>query len=302
MPSLKITGNYTGCGIGVFLEDGDPTSSEIDSYESLISKEVAVVMWFKDFTCDFPTASCEMIYNHKCIPMITWEPWKWASTEVTYSLENINAGNCDAYIQTFANAAKSWGKPLFLRFAHEMNGNWYPWSGALNGSDEAATSKYKAAWRRIYATFEALGVTNVTWVWCPNNFDDPIASWNTAESYYPGDSYVDWIGIDGYSCADWNGCASFDTLFDAIYNTFNSYGKPMMIGEMARSPDTDIGGKPSWIIGTFSKIHANYTNIKLYVWFNKNKEYDWSVNSSPESLSAFRAAMTDEAYYLSTIH
>lgn len=300
VPSLKITGNYDGCGIGVFLHDGLPSAESTTSYEALISREVAVVMWFLDFISSFPTSACDSVHDHGCVPLITWEPRKWDSTEATYSLDNIIAGNCDAYIQTFASAAKSWEKPMFLRWGHEMNGNWYPWSGALNGSDEAATGKYKTAWRRIYATFEAVGANNVTWVWCPMNSSVPADTWNNAENYYPGDSYVDWVAFDGYSDSG----ANSDSVFSGIYYTLISTifsNKPIMIGETARGSG-DATNKPAWITDAFNKIRNNYPKIKLYVWFNMAKESDWRVDSSSESLSAFRASMSDEAYYLSTIH
>ena len=293
----KIHGDYTGCGIGVFLADGDPTSSEIDAYESLISREVAVVMWFKDFTCDFPTAACEIVSNHKCIPMITWEPWKWGESTPTYPLSGIIAGDFDNYIKSFALAAKTWGKPVFLRFGHEMNGNWYPWDGSHNGN---STANYVAAWRRVHATFEALGATKVTWVWCPMNYSVPSNSWNNVENYYPGNSYVDWVAFDGYSDSGTNS----DAVFSSIYSTLTGptfSNKPIMIGETARGTG-DATNKPDWITDAFNRIKNNYPNIKSYTWFNINKESDWRINSSPESLNAFKASMTDKAYYLSTIH
>ena len=297
VPSLKISGNYTGCGIGVFLHDGLPSAGSITSYEALISREVAVVMWFLDFTNYFPTSACDSVHDHGCIPLITWEPRKWDSTEATYSLENINAGNCDAYIQTFASAAKSWGKPMFLRWGHEMNGDWYPWSGCNHGNSGA---EYIAAWRRIYATFEAVGAKNVTWVWCPMNYSSTTEVWDNAENYYPGDSFVDWIAFDGY----WDSGTNSDPAYLGIYNTLTSAifsNKPIMIGETARGSG-EAADKPAWITDAFYKIKNNYSKIRSYVWFNMSKESDWRVDSSPESLNAFKAAMTDEAYFLSTIH
>jgi mannan endo-1,4-beta-mannosidase len=82
-----------------------------------------------------------------------------------------------------------------------MNGNWEKWSPANNGStpDPAA---FVAAWRHVHDLFVQNGATNVVWVWCPNATDVPNATsapWNHWTNYYPGDTYVDWVGIDGYN-------------------------------------------------------------------------------------------------------
>ncbi|MFH1710486.1 MAG: glycosyl hydrolase [bacterium] len=295
--SLKIKGDYSGCGIGVFLHDGYPSAESITSYENLISREAAVVMWFLDFTCAFPTSACDSVHDHGCIPMLTWEPRKWDTTEATYSLDHIISGDCDSYITTFASAAKSWGKPMFIRWGHEMNGNWYPWAGCNHGNSGV---EYIAAWRRIHATFEAVGAANVTWVWCPMNSSDPTDSWNNVENYYPGDQYVDWVGFDGYSESGADSTAVFTGIYSALISTIFS-DKPILIGETARG-NGDPTNKPAWITDAFNMIKNSYPKIKLYIWFNVNKESDWRVDSSAESLSAFRASMTNEAYYLSTIH
>jgi len=306
VPTLKITGAYSGCGIGAFLHDGLPSAESITSYENLISRNVASVMWFLDFVQPFPTSACDAVHDHNSIPMITWEPWRWGfPADTSYSLDHIISGDCDSYITTFANAAKSWGKPLFLRFAHEMNGNWYPWTGYSNGSNEAAAEKYKTAWKRIYSTFESVGANNVTWVWCPMNYGYTTEAWNNHEKYYPGDNYVDWVAFDGYANSDKaSETATSDAVYIGIYATLISTifsNKPIMIGETARGT-VDATNKPLWITDAFYKIKNNYPKIKLYVWFNMNKESGWRVDTSPDSLNAFKAAMTDEAYYLSKIH
>ncbi len=303
VPTLKITGDYSGCGIGVFLHDGEPSAESITYYEGLISREVAVVMWYLDFVSLFPTSACDIVHDHNSIPMLTWEPWNWgSSSDTSFSLDHIISGDCDSYITAFAISAESWGKPLFLRFAHEMNGNWYPWSGAFNGSDEAATSKYKAAWERIHATFEAVGAKNVTWVWCPMDHSNPTDDWNMVQNYYPGDTFVDWVAFDGYSNS---GSTSSDDVLLLGYSSFPSAilsNKPVMVGEMACGTAEPATNKPLWIADAFNSLKNNYKKIKLYVWFNMKKESDWRVDSSSDSLNAFRAAMTNEAYYLSKIH
>ena len=183
------------------------------------------------------------------------------------------------------------GAPLFLRFAHEMNGNWYPWDGEHNGATAEAATKYKNAWMYIYNVREQVGATNVTLVWCPNNTSVPSAAWNEIANYYPGDQYVDWIGMDGYNwgSSQWQ---DFFSVFNSVYSTLTSLTqKPLMIGEFSSSEQG--GSKADWITDAFAQFEANYPRVKVFCWFNIDKERDWRVNSSSTAEAAFKQAVGD---------
>lgn len=246
-------------------------------------------MWYINFDTAFPASDCTLANAYGAVPMLTWEPMPSASN----TLEIIAAGTYDAYVATFAQAAKNWGNLVFLRFAHEMNGDWYPWDGYHNG-EAAAPAKYIAAWRRLHDIFVQAGATNVRWVWSPNNQSHPGSTWNAAVNYYPGDAYVDWIGIDGYNFGqgDWQ---SFEQLFAAAYATFESYGKPLMISEFASADDLVLS-KADWITDAFLQIRTNYQLLRIFVWFNKDKERDWRVNSSAPALAAYKTALNNSYF------
>jgi len=125
--------------------------------------------------------------------------------------------------------------------------------------------------------------------------------WNEFYHYYPGDKYVDWIGMDGYNWGDtqpWSRWSSFVTLFNGrYYEMIQRYpDKPMMIGEFASA--TRGGNKPEWIRETFAEIRDNYPAIKSFVWFNINKECDWRIHATEESRQSFKDSVGDE-YFLS---
>jgi beta-mannanase len=138
------------------------------------------------------------------IPHITWEPWTGGTP---YALDVIINGRWDSYIAGYANQAKFWSKPLFIRVGHEMNGDWYPWGGKNNGGSIVngfgdstkpdGPERFISAFRHIRHVFDSVGVANVSWIWSPNNFSSTSDTWNSPESYYPGDDVVDWIGFDG---------------------------------------------------------------------------------------------------------
>jgi len=289
--SKKINGNFNGCAIGAYVNGME----NLSSFQTMIGRKLAVVLWYVHWEEPFPAAEANLVSANGSIPLITWEPWL---NNPLGTLEAIASGSYESYVRSFMRAAKDWGKPLFLRFAHEMNGNWYPWDGFHNG-ESAGPDAYKRAWIYIYRIREELKADNVNLVWCPNNTNQPNASWNKIVAYYPGDQYVDWIGMDGYNWG-WENWQSFDSVFGNVYNTLTALtGKPLMIGEFA-SGTSETGDKAAWITDAFSKIESNYPRIKIFCWFNINKERDWRINSSASSEAAFRSAL-QSSFFLDKI-
>jgi hypothetical protein len=211
----------------------------------------------------------------------------------------------------YANQVKSWAKPLFIRVGHEMNGDWYPWGGQNNGAGTLTgfgdsqkpdgPERFVAAFRHIRHLFDSVGVSNVSWVWAPNNYSSSADAWNAPEQYYPGDDAVDWIGFDGYNWGtsqSWSGWSGFYSTFSDIYNRFRLYPKPMMIAEFASA---EVGGdKSQWIRDAFLYTKGLFTNVKALTWFNINKETDWRINSSTAAVTAYQQSVAD-AYFLSTV-
>ena len=141
-----------------------PGRTALDSVryrEKQLGRKLAIDSHYYDWADLFPgTREADDAANGR-IPMITW--WGVSNAKV------IN-GSQDALIRSRAAAVKSFGRPVFLRWGAEMNGNWYPWSGVASGNDP---SKYVAAYRRIHDVFAAAGVTNARWVWAPNADSHP---------------------------------------------------------------------------------------------------------------------------------
>ncbi len=216
---------------------------------------------------------------------VVWEPWL---KDKSNPLQSIVDGEQDEHIDYFARGAAKYGKPFFLRFAHEMNGNWYPWSGENTGKNP---DLYIQAWKHVWERFKQAGAENVIWVWSPNALSVPAASWNDISAYYPGQEYVDWVGVDFYGLK-WSNDPP-ETMIDPIYLL---YGKnhPIMIAETAAADPKNVAqdvtmSKPAWIKRLFDVLPF-YPELKAIYWFNEIKEADWRVQSepSPDSLDAYR--------------
>jgi beta-mannanase len=215
------------------------------------------------------------------VPMITWEPQRT-------SLSDIAAGRTDRYLRSSARDAARFGKQILVRFAHEMNGDWYSWGVQAN-----SPRTYIRAWRRIVRIFRQEGARNVRFVWSPNADDEHLGRFRRL---YPGDAWVDWVGLSGFSWGgpwDWEGARD---IFQGSYRAITRMTKkPFMIAETGVS---ELGGdKSQWIRWTFAKDLPRMPRVRAVVWFNGRERWaDFSVASTPRSLRAFRAAVASPRY------
>jgi mannan endo-1,4-beta-mannosidase len=164
---------------------------------------------------------------------------------------------------------------VIIGFAHEPNGRWYPW-----GYRHESPASFRAAWRRIVTVFRGQGADNVTWLWTVNIIDKRGGIPSPAP-WWPGASYVTWIGIDGYYLKpSWK----FAPLFGPTIKAVKSLAllDPILISETAATP---AAGKPAKIADLFAGIHAY--GLLGFVWFDVDKNRDWQL-ADPASIAAFR--------------
>jgi len=298
--SKKREGTISQLYYGVHIPGWLDNISSGTAFESKAQKAASIVMWYQGWELtdggqNFQPNWMEPIRTHGSIPLVTWESWLYTDgvNQPAYSLQNIINGAFDSYLTRWAQDSQAWGYPYFLRFAHEMNGNWYPWSELANGN---RPGDYVQVWRHVHDLFTACGVTNVTWVWSPNiGYSGSLP----LEELYPGSAYVDWIGIDGYNWGPLSGhrWQTFAEVFQPTYQKILELatGKPLMIAEMA---STEIGGnKAAWITDALkNQLPGFFPEIKAVIWFNENKETDWRIESSPAAQAAFASAVASNQY------
>jgi mannan endo-1,4-beta-mannosidase len=233
--------------------------------------------------------------NHGSIPMISWTPEGGDNSR--WQLSKIINGTHDAYIRQFATDAKNWGHPFFLRIMHEMNGSWgYPWQETQNGNKRG---EFVQAWRRIIDIFRQVGVTNASYVWCPN-IDYPNSPNPSFQSLYPGDGYVDWTCLDGYN---WgtnrsSGWESFDKVYNYSYSEILKFApsKPMMIGEFGSVEQG--GSKSNWFTDALStQIPGKYKQVRAAVYFDWAFDgVDWRITTSNSARDGFRKGIGSSYY------
>jgi Glycosyl hydrolase family 26 len=281
-----------GVLLGAYVDDTgrwvDDTTAEVGvtRFEAQIGRRLDIDHHYYAWTDTFPTNLEEWDLANRRIPLISWGG---------APLNNILAGRFDAMIKERALGVRALRTPVFLRWGWEMNGDWSVQDGSHNNSEGATNgpAKFIAAWRRIHRIFDAEGATNAVWVWSPNATDVPASPWNHWTRYYPGDAYVDWVGIDAYNWGTtrtWSSWSSLAAMIDRLYTDYATR-KPIMIAETASA---DRGGnKAAWLTSVRMSLESAFPDVAALVYFETNKETDWSVRSSPAALQAFRALAHD---------
>lgn len=211
----------------------------------------------------------------------------------------------DEYLHQFAQDLADAGIPVFLRFANEMNGNWVPW----NGNPKQYIEKFRLVANVIHKT----APDNVAMVWAPGATPE-----YTINAYYPGDAYVDWVGVSLYTIFN----PTLDPLnkgedrsshierFDYIYKQY-AKRKPVFISEGGVSymyPEK-MQDKTSWANYQIKQFYATlpmlYPKVKAVFWFDSNHDNSsrvkfYMLSANDKLLSAYKKSIASP-FYLSNV-
>ncbi len=189
------------------------TQNRISSFESIASKDIAWAYfsnnWYDEIT--FPMDAVNTILTADRTPFIRMMPrsnFDEGGPDPIYTMQAIIDGQFDDELTLWATAASSVTEPLLVEFGTEVNGSWFPWNGQFNGggtSDQYGDSslpdgpeRFRDAYRHIIDICDGQGANNITWFFHINAYGQPEATWNDLENYYPGDDYIDWLGVSVY--------------------------------------------------------------------------------------------------------
>jgi mannan endo-1,4-beta-mannosidase len=248
----------------------------VEQFGQAVGREPNIVLYYSSWGEPFSTTFARAALKHGATLLADVDP-------TSASCASIAAGQQDAYLTSYAQSVKSFGKPVIISFGHEMNGNWYPW-----GWTHTPPADFVQAWRHVVDVFRDVGADNVTWLWTVNSVDPtegPIAD------YWPGADYVTWVAFDAYyyfAYDDFSGV--FDGTIAAIRQVTN---KPILIGETGVG---EVAGQAAQIPGLFAGVASS--GLLGFVWYDQNDEaegdiyeQDWQLEGHPYAISAFRAGL-----------
>jgi endoglucanase len=313
-PGTAPANRQTAFAHGVYLGDAETTpervAAAISDFAALTGHSPALVKSFHNLGADLSEAGwagrvLREVDRVGAANLVALD-LSFPGSPEKQLLAAIAEGRADQAIARAARGVAAISRTVLVQPGWEMNGNWgYPWQGVENGGDAAAARAFVAAYRHIVDIFRREGASNVRWVFSPNT-GNPVAlgsgpgHWNWYGNYYPGDDYVDFIGVHGFNGPSvWGGpWRSFGRLMDSremdhfLSDAAMRYGKPILIAEFAsQEPAGGGSGKADWIAEAYRQM-LDRPEIAGAVWFNQRKESDWRIDSSSGALAAYRAAMT----------
>lgn len=283
-----------GVYLGAYVLQDQSIHGSMETFNELTGRRHASFFKYVGYGEPYPKEWVEQVVSAGAFPQIALEP--------NGGLEQVRD---DEYLRQFADEAGKAGVPVFLRFASEMNGTWTAYSG-----DPKA---YIETWRLVHDVFEQRA-SNVAMVWTVLNVPEkPI------RDYYPGDHYVDWVGLNMYSVKyhdnDMKKRADQEdplAMLDYVYNQF-SRNKPIQISEFGATHYNvtdgrqDNGFAADKIARLYEQLEYYYPRLKAVYYFDVNNltEYnqqrkinDYSITQEPELLDAYSSAVKDD-YFLS---
>ncbi|MEM7256251.1 MAG: glycosyl hydrolase [Pseudomonadota bacterium] len=304
--------------LGAYLPGDGWRVEEIHRFNQVSAKPLAFVTFFTAFSHNWREQlnwQASKIYSTGAIPLVSWMPVDVDDPDRNL-LPEIAAGKWDNYIDQWIDGLLSWlgsypesKRPMILlRFGHEFNGHWYPYSGE--------PMLYVVAWRRIHDRFQQAGANEfVEWVWNMNHIS--FDNHNDVTRYYPGDHYVDWTAIDGYNWGtnhDWTNWDSFEQVFAAAYDTLvdNYPDKPILIAEFGTTEPTDVPTarwgqhgsdvdndeiRAEWFFDMLESVELHFPAIRGLGLFGNDKELSWSLTSeSSTGLEGFNLGLQSDHY------
>jgi len=310
-------GVYVAAFPGLGGSEDQVTAAKITDFEKLVGRKVAWTYFSNNWYdgVKFPRKDVDAIYSTGSVPFIRLMARSRGARgggDPVYTMDGIISGKFDDALRQWARDARDVERPLLAEFGTEVNGSWFPWNGQWHGGGKAdgygdpkvpdGPERFRDAYRHIIDICRAWGARNIVWFLHVDADRSPEEPWNTMAAYYPGDDYIDWIGISVYGSQrrgrEW---VTFVDKLDRAYDEFAkiSATKPLAILEYGVVDDPKSGSKAEWMRQALDAVrNGRYPRIKAVsywdeAWGEGDRRVDLRVNSSPEALEAYKKAVAD---------
>jgi hypothetical protein len=285
-----IEKKYPFCLTGIIRND----------FSNISNDKFGIINIYLAWKDNLPKEITKKIKQNNSICMITWEPYLKENKDLSILKDIYSTNKYDALIRNFAKSINEYDHPVLLRWGHEMNGNWYSWSGMSNNQSSVS---YIKAYKKIYEIFKEEKCEKVKFMFSVNSNDVPNKKWNRFENYYPGNKYVDIIGIDMYN---WGKTQKWalghskwtrpqDIILAPYERIINKYPEKMIIiSEVGTT--SDGGNKKLWLKSFLTFLKHRFKAVKGFVWFDINKETDWAISDDKDLWDFFLTESNNEYF------
>jgi len=305
-------GVYPG---GAYQEQDVITTAELTSYQTSVGKKAVWVYFSDDWFRGrgFPNETAGWIRDNGSIPFIRLmlrSSDQMNTLEATFTLDRIASGEFDADLRAWFQSAREFKTPLLVEYGTEVNGQWFSWNGVWNGGT-AGVDKFKNAYRHIIQLARDQQADNLTWVFHVNYNDDPATGWNRFENYYPGDEWIDWLGVSVYGEQTPDGLLnfSFRTLMDRVYARLAklSPGKPVAVLEFGVTSLNTLVNQANWADDALKDLtRPRWPRVVGFAWWNEAwhnydepaYDTDMRVEDNPALAKVFRKRIAENGKVL----
>lgn len=238
--------------------------------------------------CDLPyPLSAEIIteaFEFDLIPVISFEPSKTWNNTMQNELLGILNGYWDSTLLSWAGELAALDDTIIIRFGYEMNGDWLAYG--------QQPELFIRTWRYTYDLFESAGALNVLWMFSPNVEWDGGAGLRNIDLYYPGDEYVDLLGLDGYNFGDnhdqYHWWQSYSYVFEESIQKMLKYKKKLYLAEIGCAEDPRQAG---WIKDFLTRVSRD-DRVEGFLYFNQHTSFkgepDWCLACDSNTLEIFK--------------
>jgi len=313
-----------------FVGSEDRVSADrIRSFERLARRRVAWAYFSNNWTrgISFPAAKAAVVHELGRTPFIRLMARSdfGGGADPVYKMQRIVDGEFDADLRLWCAAAAATDYPLMCEFGTEVNGDWFPWNGRWNGGGTTdgygdptladGPERFRDAYRHIVDISRLEGATNITWVFHVNSDSRPVRAWNTYAAYYPGDDYVDWIGVSvygGLEQGDYWG--SFRSILSEAYPGLCALSaeKPLAVLEWGMVHRCGHTTQARWVGNALANLRAGrWPRVKAVSYWHEDWRNgdgslsDLRIDASPATLRTYRegiggAPFVTQATFLTT--
>lgn len=281
-----------GCYLGAYIELDPKVRDDIGVFESLVGKRHASYFHYVGYGRPFPFEWAKKLREGGYVPHIAWEP-----------NDGLAQVEDDDYLRGWAQAARHADTPIFLRYASEMNGDWQAWSGD--------PKLYIDKWRTVARVMREVA-PKVILVWCP--FAQPQ---RTIPDYYPGDEYVDWVGVNIYSVLRHDGDPAklpSEQPTELLRHVYDLYAdrKPIAVCEYAATHFCAATGQSCTDFALksmrqmYESLPSRFPRVKMINWFSVDAAHsgiahnDYALTTNDQKLALYRELIASE-YFLSEL-
>ena len=274
-PPAAVSGPApTGKYLGVAAPGSPKSYAPVAAFAALTGAKPDIAEYYSAWWEPFSSAFATTALRHGSYVLVDINP--------DVPLGKITAGAYDGYLRSFAESVKAFGRPVIISFAHEPDGPWWAW-----GDTRIGAATYVKAWRHVVDVFRAEGATNATWLWTVVVTPESAAA---LKALYPGDAYINWVGLNGYFT---HPTLTYTSTFGPTMAKIRTFtAKPLLISETG-VPSRNGAAVAGQVASLFEGAKDS-PGVIGFVWFDyaqKGAPENWDLADDPAALAAFRAAV-----------